>query len=281
VTLNVLVIGRGDSPGTQVTNGHTLEFTRHGGVPPDFLSLQQYDFVFMHLGPANPEAQAAIATWSSQGWGGKLIGISGGDVPVWSEKLAIPTIEGMANRQNLYDLHWATVRSDFGGDAYELASLLNQEQCEVLTSLAILCQGYLAVHAASAGEAALAHAPEEVSAALSLMGWDALNDKIRRNEPEAVLPSNLGLVLTEVVHPGWWLGAWGLSGVLGDERWAALADSLEKECAKQGAAEVPKEIGDLLDVMRPVVADSAREFHEIRPVTVSRAYLAITDLFSK
>lgn len=281
MTLKVLIIGRGDGPAAQVANGHTLEFTPHGGLPPDFLPLRQYDFVFMHLGPANPEAQAAIAAWSSQGWGGKVVGISGGEVPAWGEKLAIPTIEGVANRQNLYDLHWASVHPDFDGDAYELTSLLNQEQCEVLTSLAILCQGYLAVHAAAAGEAALAHAPEEVSAALALMGWGALGDKIRRNEPEAVLPSNLGSMLAEVVHPDWWLGAWGLSGLHGDEGWAALADSLEKECAKRGAAGVPGEIGDLLDVMRPAAGGGARESREIRPAAVSRAYLAITDLFSK
>jgi hypothetical protein len=283
VTLKVLVIGKGAAEPQSVSNGHTLEFAHHAGLAPDFLSLQPYSFVFMHLGPLNPEARDAIRTWSASGWREKVIGFSGGDIPSWCDGLAVDAIERMPNRNSFLELHWGAVGPDFAGTAAELLALLSGNSCETLVSLAVLCQGYLALYAAHTGPEGLSGEPDEVRDALSEMGWDALGGKLGRGELESwAAPSNVKDLVAEVSAPGWWRKVWKLEGDAGArlKRWDAVVARLRNECARRGTPETPKEIAALLDVLRPDEGDGAPG-PAVPPVIVSNAYRAIAGILSK
>jgi hypothetical protein len=283
VTLKVLVIGRGEAVPSVVSNGHTLEFTPHAGLAPDFLSPEPYSFVFMHLGPGNPEARQAIPAWLNDGWGDRVIGFSGGSIPAWCDTLPIATVEGLPSRKSFFELHWGAVPPDFGGDAAELLSLLSGNRCETLVSLAVLCQGYLAVHAAFTGPERLGAEPEEVLNALAQMGWDAHGGKIKPGELESrAAPSDVSDLMAEVSAPGWWQRVWDL-GEGADvhlHKWAALVARLENECARRDTPETPKEIGALLDAIQPAAGNGDRG-QAVPPVIVSRAYTAIAGILSK
>lgn len=280
MTLRVLVIGKGreDAP-RAMSNGHTLEFVHHAGLKPDFLSLQPYSFVFMHLGPLNPEARDAIESWSVNGWRGKVIGFSGGDIPAWCDALHIATIERLPNRNSFLELHWGAVRPDFAGTAVELLSLLSETRCETLVTLAVLCQGYLAVHAVHAGPEGLGREPEEVRVALSQMGWDALGGKIGQGELESwATPLAVRDLMAEVSAPAWWLKVWepGAGADTHLQQWEALVARLETESAR---GDTPQEIRALLDAIRP--DDKGSRAKAVGPDVVSRAYTAIADIISK
>jgi hypothetical protein len=280
LTLKVLVIGKGEEAPRAVSNGHTLEFVYHAGLAPDFRSLQQYSFVFMHLGPLNPEARHAIESWSAKGWREKVIGFSGGDIPAWCAALHITTAQRLPNRNSILELHWGAVRPDFAGPAAELLSLLSETRCETLVALAVLCQGYLAVHAVHAGPEGRGGEPEEVRVALSQMGWDALGGKIERGELESwAAPSSVRDLMAEVSAPAWWLKVWEPGGGADThlQKWEALVARLETECAR---GDTPQEIRTLLDAIRPDDDKDSRA-QAVAPDIVSRAYTAITDILSK
>ena len=107
-----------------------------------------------------------------------------------------------------------------------LPSLLRRNQDKVLPALAILCQGYLAVHAKQ---------PDMVKAwgiggALAKMGWD------EKKHPDLVRDK-----IQDVEKPGWWLDVFELrvrqtvSGeekekwVVDKDRWKAFSDSIARE----------------------------------------------------
>jgi hypothetical protein len=144
--LTILIVGRGTAPDVQKGSGHSLEFRASARVASGILSLDPYDFVFQHLGPSNPEALAAINEWAAKGWHKKIVAFSGGAVPKDVKDLDVALIEGVPGRQSILDLAWSAIPSDFSGDARELLLLLRPSPPELLSAVAILCQGYLAVH---------------------------------------------------------------------------------------------------------------------------------------
>jgi hypothetical protein len=284
VTLKVLVIGRVEEKESRVvSNGHTLEFTPHAGLAPDFLSPEPYSFVFMHLGPGNREARPAISKWVGEGWAHKVIGFSGGHIPTWCAALPITTVERLPSRHSFLELHWGAVRTDFSGPAAELLSLLSGNRCDTLVALAVLCQGYLSVHAVHTGPERLGEEPDEVLNALSQMGWDEKVGEIGRGELESwAAPSGVGDLMAEVSAPAWWRKVWDLGegAEAHPHKWAALVARLEHECARRDTPATPGEIGTLLEAIQPTAVVGAGG-RAIPPDVVSRAYTAITGILSK
>lgn len=81
----------------------------------------------------------------------------------------------------------------------ELQRLFCTRRFEYLSALAILCQGYLAVHAEKEGDE---WGPPEIKDAIKQMGWPAFVDS--RGPGTHLLGSDLASKRGVVSDPGWW-----------------------------------------------------------------------------
>lgn len=185
--LLILVVGRGERPEEIGPNSHRFRFIRSSQLRDGILSIESVDFVFQHLGSANPEAAIAIADWVGKKYRSRVIGFRGGKI---SEEWQSKGVALMPDVGDVTALPWAAIPEDFKGDAVELARLLRPESLDLLPAIAILCQGYLAVHAA---HRQLAES-DSISDALAEMGWD--DQKHRSLVRDSIL---------NVQDAGWWL----------------------------------------------------------------------------
>ena len=134
----------GNKGPTEVANGHVLKSILSARGTDSIVDIDPYHFVFQHLN--NSETKEAIKTLFDQGRKARVIGFTAGEVPEQWHKLSFPCI-GSLLRVSI--LRWAAVPRDFSGTADELVEILVPRVQEMLTALAILCQGYLSVDAIS------------------------------------------------------------------------------------------------------------------------------------
>jgi hypothetical protein len=230
--LSVLVVGRGSRAPAIVQQGHTLCFVEaHANEGGDVSPISEYDFVLVHL--SNDEAPAAVALWESAGQASKIVGLSGGgQVPDLFLNWQYPFLPGVETRAAVLRLDWAAVPDDFNGTSSELVALLRSRTLHVLSALAILCQGYLAVVAKEGNASNNSYVCE----ALKEMGWDS--------------DQHLPLVTAGVEAVSgidWWLQAFGLAvernaGGDADEvrdQWTQFNSSVRGEWGKQ---DLPAEV---------------------------------------
>jgi hypothetical protein len=268
MTLRILVIGRGDGGDEQLTYGPSLVFkacahangeivSNHTPSIPqscpncarangEIVSLEGYDFVFQHLSEANPEAADAIEAWSSRDWRVKIIGFSGaGTVPPEWNPLKIPKMNGLATRDDIRDLSWSNVPTDFSGNAHELVSLLEPPKYAAeLTALAVLCQGYLAAHGGS-----------------NLEGWNGIPEELRN---QAISKQKL------VSSLAWWLKVFEHCPDWKNTLINATQELTEKKGHKP---DITAAINNLVDAL-----DRGREDTSIDRQTVEAAYAACESL---
>ncbi len=206
-------------------SGHSLEFRASAQTESGILSLESYDFVFQHLGPANPEALASINEWTAKGWQKKIVAFSGGVVPQAIKDLSIAQIEGLPGQQSILDLAWSAVPSDFSGDAGELLLLLKPSRPEFLSALAILSQGYLAAYFYKDKTEAY---PPEAQEALNEIGLDNIPIHVSR-ELNKVGDASL---------PIWWRRIFG--------KRAETEKAIAREWGVPRIGDCPTAIGDLI-----------------------------------
>lgn len=134
---------------------------------------------------------------------------------------------------------------------------------ELLSALAILCQGYLAVQATPLPEENADSA--QVWKALIRMGW---TEFIRRPESKAVC-QDLTEQKEEVKKQAWWREA-----IVGTR-----ADVKKQLCNELRQNELPAELESLIDEIIPSGSqtDSKGELETVQPMTVSAAYLVLAD----
>jgi hypothetical protein len=146
MSLSILVIGRGVDERNLPNCTHQFNFIKRAKSNSQIISVSDFNFVFQHLGIANPEASAAITHWQSIGEGTKLITFGGGQLPNEFRDLKLPYLERLATKEDFLNLNWKAVPSNFSGSVEELLIILRESPKEVSLALLILCQGYLAVH---------------------------------------------------------------------------------------------------------------------------------------
>jgi len=113
---------------------------------------------------------------------------------------------------------------------------------EVLPALAILCQGFLAVHAVY-DEGTGAWEPPETGAALNQMGWAEV---MTNSSLLAVLPPDLGNRKSIVAKAKWWLEVFGYNGDL-ESQVNELKQQVNKEWAPDSETDEPAKVSHLLD----------------------------------
>jgi hypothetical protein len=203
------------------------------------------------------------------------VDFSGGQVPSKLSSQPIPQIEHLLDRQSIINLAWAAVPSNFNGDAQELLELLKPQKLELLPTLAILCQGYLAVHAASADSEVPDWKSEDISQALDQMGWSVLVS--RMDSTGLLIRPNLGTEKNNVRKQSWWLQTFGVLDEcqkLIEDKWIGFKNDLMQECGKGAKAGIPAELNILLDAL-------GKEESMVEPKVVADAYSAIAIQLSK
>ena len=265
-SLKILVVDRGENQ-KAVSNDHTLIFRLSAKIEDQFIDLEDYNYVFIHL--TYGFAEEAISHWVESGRGSKLIGFSGG--PVSGEKqyghFYLPLMGSLASEEAFLRLNWGAVPKDFSGTSKDLIRLLLPPSVEVTTALAILCQGYLALYAEYDSDRKR-WGPDGIVPALVQMGWTTLNE----NEKLVLAADDLKLKRQEVANASWWLDVFGLipedSRLVDGSKWNVFLELLEGEWE----GDIPEELKHLLDLLvdeyklSGVVDD---------PVVVARAYCAI------
>lgn len=138
-------------------------------------------------------------------------------------------------------------------------NLLKRSMFVFLTALAILCQGYLAVHA-KYKEQDKDWKDQDISIALEQMGWNSVD--------KSLIPRRLGKKekIEKVRNPGWW---WTVFETDIEDRTSLLA-AIQKEWDTSSDKEISKELEDLIKL---IVADN-----EVKPPEmVAKAYLALVE----
>lgn len=134
-------------------------------------------------------------------------------------------------------------------------SLLKRSMFVFLTALAILCQGYLAVHAEYKEQD-----KDWISIALEQMGWNSVD--------KSMIPASLGKKESteKVRNPSWW---WTVFERDFEDRKTLLA-AVKKEWDESSDKEISKELEDLVKLIA-----AKREVKP--PKMVARAYLALVE----
>lgn len=240
--LRILIVGRGKKKAS-VANRHSIEFVKSAETNSDIISLDNYDFVFLHISSANPEASEAIKCWCNKGQKAKIIGFSGGAGLAEITNLRIPYIKDMPTQRSLLDLNWSAISIEFSGNSNDLVKLL-QIHSEFSPALAILCQGYLAAHFPRPQDA-----PINVRQALDAMGWTKFTET-----DEGKSFAQIILKKKEVtVKPEWWQKVFE-NTIKGKEQSpkSLFRKKLDEEL---GNIELPEEIAQLVDAifgMQPI-----------------------------
>lgn len=256
MSLRVLVVGRGDRIGIQGSNSHNFSFrSRARSQDGHIIEIQNFDFVFQHLGPANREAADAIREWQQAGFGSRTIGFSGGGLPKRWQLYGIVLMERIGD---VVSLPWHLVPENFAGNAGDLVKLLTIESLEFLPALAILCQGYLAVHAKK--DTCLTD--PNVKDALRQMGWSS--------EMHA---SIVNAEVSTVQDPAWWLEIFDIktsapAGHMpksGEKNWDLFLDKIGQEWGPDKESFLRSDLIHTLRENRSLVV----------PQIVAKAYLQI------
>jgi len=139
-------------------------------------------------------------------------------------------------------------------------SLLKRSMFMFLTALAILCQGYLAVHAEYKEQQDKDWKDQDISIALEQMSWNSVD--------KSLIPSNLGEKekIKKVRNQSWW---WTVFEGDFEDRKDLLA-AVKKEWDESSDKEISKELEDLVKL---IVEDN-----EVKPPKmVAKAYLALVE----
>lgn len=122
--------------------------------------------------------------------------------------------------------------------------LLPPKRVRLLYALAILCQGYLAVHARKDDGG---WGPKELVPALRQMGWLDFMD----GPGKSLLAGDLERRQSEVCRAGWWLELFELwkDDCIVPDKWEGLEESVKKEWGKDTAS-LPEEVAGLLSALR-------------------------------
>ena len=134
---------------------------------------------------------------------------------------------------------------------------------ELLVALAVLCQGYLAIHATPLPNNKWG--PSEIEKGLTLMGWP----KLMESGAGELVSKEFSKQQIEVKRPKWWKSV--LAGSKDDVR-----QKLSNEC--HGA--LPTELDELLKEIF-VTENSAKETESVQPHTVNDAYIALAECLEK
>ena len=145
------------------------------------------------------------------------------------------------------------------GREIEKPACLERPATFILTTFAILCQGYLAVHA-EYKEQDKDWKNQDITPALEQMGWNSVD--------KSMIPRRLGKKekIAKVRNPGWW---WIVFETDIEERKSLLA-TIEKEWDTSRDKEISKELEDLVKLIV--------EENEVKPPKmVAKAYLALVE----
>lgn len=145
------------------------------------------------------------------------------------------------------------------GKKTEKPACLGSPATFILATFAILCQGYLAVHA-EYKEQDKDWKNQDIAPALEQMGWNTVD--------KSLIPSSLGEKekVKKVRDPGWW---WTVFDIDIEDRKSLLA-AIQKEWGKSNDKEIPK---DLEDLVKLIIAK-----REVKPPKmVAKAYLALVE----
>ena len=145
------------------------------------------------------------------------------------------------------------------GKKTEKPACLGSPSTFILTTFAILCQGYLAVHA-EYKEQDKDWKNQDITPALEQMGWNSVD--------KSMIPRRLGKKekIDKVLNQGWW---WIVFETDIEERKSLLA-TIEKEWDTSRDKEISKELEDLVKLIV--------EENEVKPPKmVAKAYLALVE----
>jgi hypothetical protein len=154
-------------------------------------------------------------------------------------------------------LQEALIETAKGSGWLALERAAERRPIQYLAALAILCQGYLAVHASPDTNCSTDWGPQEISEALEKMGWTLMmesGDVARWRE------LNIGQHREVVTKPEWW------RQVLREDSADELSDKVVKECSNLSKYH---HLRKLLDA----IYDEAK----IAPGVVAKAYMFIYD----
>ena len=141
------------------------------------------------------------------------------------------------------------------------AILLPPQGASDLIALAILCQGYLSVHAEHK-EPNKDWKDQDIAIALEQMDWNSVD--------KSLIPPSFGKKesIKKVRNPGWWWTAFEADFKNKDKK--SLPVAIQKEWDTSSDKEISKELEDLI---RLIV-----EENEVKPPKmVARAYLALVE----
>ncbi|MBL7204165.1 MAG: hypothetical protein ISS63_07530 [Desulfobacteraceae bacterium] len=138
--------------------------------------------------------------------------------------------------------------------------------------LAILCQGYLAVHAEYAGSGKDWN-EKDLRAALEKMGWYALKEGHSR----FLVPNNLASKIDTVRKADWWLGAFDVfdekaeqKKEIVEEKWAAFENKLKREWEGLEEFKMPAEVEGFVHSLHDQRSVD-------RPEWVAKVYCAVAE----
>lgn len=266
--LKILVVGRGQGE-NNLPNGHSVKFIRTARSDSGFVSLVNFDFAFQHVGTSNPEAEEAIKYWQRKGDGSKVIALSGGKMPPQFSNLGVPPLEDVGSQETFIGLNWDAVPSNFSVSAKDLLELLKPQPRMILPALSILCQGYLAVHAAYGGPDKDWN-DENITLALEQMGWKQL---IEKPDMSQIVETLRGQHATTENIKDWWQPVLVHVKAPADEASRgtkeALIEQLRREWRKDS---LPEEVSKLVETIYDTTPHSLTDVN-----LVARAYLKLAE----
>lgn len=269
--LRILVIGRGVGDDYSPSKGVVLSFVNSAIDNSEYISLNNIDYVFQHVGPGNPEAAAAIEFWKQEGQANKVALLSGGSFPDDFMSSRLPYLENIPNRKTLLGLNWVAVSLNFSGSAEELLDVLLFKPAPYIIALSILCQGYIIIHAIHNYEVSVS--AEGFGDVLRHIGW---TDSMRTLLPDEMKDLNR---ISQVRSPRWWLQGLGLwdddnNRVAQDnEMWDTFVNTITAEWVSGNTIkQLPESINLLIERLR-----SADEI--TNPISVAEVYIDISKRF--
>jgi len=259
----IIIVGREGT--NEERAGHYFSFIAKANTDDGFVSLDDWDFVLQHISSGNPEWGGAIKYWKQKGWESKIVGISGGDPTSGrsargARELDVPFIGGVPDASSIVGLIVDNIPADYSGNAVLLVNMLSgRESLQILPALAILCQGYLAIHAANGEEE-----NDLLKPALNQMGWFDLGDD--REKIDESLSKNK----EQVKSANWWLAPFGLDGLeMDDSKWNEFEEKFRNE--KEDVGE------EGWDTVQKFINENIRN-GDFKPETIANVYCSLVSM---
>lgn len=205
---------------------------------------------------------------------GQVIRYTGGSPPVhsqthefWIRERSITSNKDAINQSEALEIiAWLT--SDKRGHSTErLPDILQSPRViELLPAIAILCQGYLAVHAEC----------PEIEEALELMGWNNLSESNK-----TALIGNLKGQVETITAPQWWLEVFGLwdsakeRAAQDAEIWDQFEQKLKDEWQEDRYGCIDKSLLDPNDSSNSMIDTLRKNMFLSSPGLIAEAYCAL------